>query len=298
MDAYTSAVKEITDARRDDLDNGLIAWQNALADDKLHAAFVAYQTEAVKRAQKQPNTLEKALEKLKTEAKRVGIKKETVEPPCRCKLCNDTGYVNGKYCKCVIRRVINSDRENLTLPKVDFNSAYKTAPTAVKKIYDAAKPYIAECPNGKKPFFIIAGSSGTGKTVLASAIANEILNNGGSAVTVSAFEFTRRAKDYHTQFAIDDYRDLFTPMLECDVLVIDDLGTETMLKNVTREYLYTVINERWLRRKYTVITTNLSPAMMLDRYGEAIFSRMCDKSLAHMFTLSAPNARTSKKSDN
>ena len=217
--------------------------------------------------------------------------RNVIEPPCRCKLCNDTGIINGKYCKCVIKRVINSESENLVLPQTDFTEAQKTAPKAISKVYGAARKYIDEYQSGAKPFFIIAGSSGTGKTVLASAIATEFMKNGASAVTVSAFDFVKRAKDYHTQFAIDNYNDLFTPMLDCDVLVIDDLGTETMLKNITREYLYTVINERWLRKKHTVVTTNLKPEALIGRYGEAIFSRLCDKSVANSFMVIAQNAR-------
>lgn len=292
MNAYQRAVKEITDERRADLDAGLAVWREALHTNKeLREAYKIYQDEAVKKAQKQQNSIEIARKNLKNAVFAAKLDRNAIEPPCRCKLCNDTGIINGKYCKCVIKRVINSESENLVLPQTDFTEAQKTAPKAISKVYGAARKYIDEYQSGAKPFFIIAGSSGTGKTVLASAIATEFMKNGASAVTVSAFDFVKRAKDYHTQFAIDNYNDLFTPMLDCDVLVIDDLGTETMLKNITREYLYTVINERWLRKKHTVVTTNLKPEALIDRYGEAIFSRLCDKSVANSFMVIAQNAR-------
>ncbi len=292
MNAYQRAVKEITDERRADLDAGLAVWREALHTNKeLRKAYKIYQDEAVKKAQKQQNSIEIARKNLKNAVFAAKLDRNVIEPPCRCKLCNDTGIINGKYCKCVIKRVINSESENLVLPQTDFTEAQKTAPKAISKVYGAARKYIDEYQSGAKPFFIIAGSSGTGKTVLASAIATEFMKNGAAAVTVSAFDFVKRAKDYHTQFAIDNYNDLFTPMLDCDVLVIDDLGTETMLKNITREYLYTVINERWLRKKHTVVTTNLKPEALIDRYGEAIFSRLCDKSVANSFMVIAQNAR-------
>lgn len=292
MNAYQRAVKEITDERRADLDAGLAVWREALHTNKeLREAYKIYQDEAVKKAQKQQNSIEFARKNLKNAVFAAKLDRNVIEPPCRCKLCNDTGIINGKYCKCVIKRVINSESENLVLPQTDFTEAQKTAPKAISKVYGAARKYIDEYQSGAKPFFIIAGSSGTGKTVLASAIATEFMKNGASAVTVSAFDFVKRAKDYHTQFAIDNYNDLFTPMLDCDVLIIDDLGTETMLKNITREYLYTVINERWLRKKHTVVTTNLKPEALIDRYGEAIFSRLCDKSVANSFMVIAQNAR-------
>ncbi len=292
MNAYQRAVKEITDERRADLDAGLAVWREALHTNKeLREAYKIYQDEAVKKAQKQQNSIEIARKNLKNAVFAAKLDRNVIEPPCRCKLCNDTGIINDKYCKCVIKRVINSESENLVLPQTDFTEAQKTAPKAISKVYGAARKYIDEYQSDAKPFFIIAGSSGTGKTVLASAIATEFMKNGASAVTVSAFDFVKRAKDYHTQFAIDNYNDLFTPMLDCDVLVIDDLGTETMLKNITREYLYTVINERWLRKKHTVVTTNLKPEALIDRYGEAIFSRLCDKSVSNSFMVIAQNAR-------
>ncbi len=80
-------------------------------------------------------------------------------------------------------------------------------------------------------------------------------------------------------------------MLDCDVLVIDDLGTESTLKNVTKEYLYTVINERWLHGKTTVITTNLTPAELMNRYGESIASRILDKNKAIALLLDTKNTR-------
>lgn len=295
MNAYQRAVKEITDTRRDDLDDGLYVWSSALeSDPELRAAYAYYQSEAIKKAQKQDNSLDGARRDLYEKARACGITKDAVIPPCRCGTCNDTGYVGGRYCRCVINKVINSDKENLTLPLVGFNEKRNSAPKAVAKYYSEAQNYIDEFPSGK-PFFIAAGSSGTGKTVLAAATASEFMTRGLSVVTVTAFDFVKRAKEYHTQFAVDDYRDLFSPMLDCDLLVIDDLGTEIMLKNITREYFYTVINERWLRRKYTFITTNLSPNALLERYGEAVFSRLCDRSAARLYNMSAENVRLKNK---
>ena len=140
-------------------------------------------------------------------------------------------------------------------------------------------------------FLGIMGSSGSGKTVLASAVAAAFMERGASAVTVTAFGFVRRALDYHTQFSIPDYTDGFTPMLDCDLLVIDDLGTENTLKNVTKEYLYTVINERWIRGKHTLITTNLDAKSIMTRYGESIASRLFDKNKSQLCLIEGKNDR-------
>ena len=298
MNVYQRAVRDIVGRRRDDIDDGLDYFLSAVASDpKLRAAYNEYQEQARNSAQKLPNTLDAARKKLAKQISASGVDLNKVNPPPRCNLCNDTGYSGGGYCKCVLSLVIGSEKENLVLPVLDFAEKHKSAPAAIKKIYDKSAKYIEGFPNGDKPFYVVAGSSGTGKTVWAAAVASEIMRKGGTAVTVTAFELVKRAKDYHTQFAIEDYVDLFTPMLDADILVIDDLGTETMLKNITREYLFTIINERWMRKKYTVVTTNLTPEQMLNRYGEAIFSRICDKNSSILDKVATKNERLKQNSD-
>lgn len=291
MNVYEKAVKAICDRRREEIDSAALAFQAALdSDDKLRAAFLAYQAESIKNARGESNTLDRARAAYRAELKRVGL--QNVEPPYRCKKCNDTGRVGGKYCSCVIKRVIAADKENLALPIVDFEKTAKTAPSkTLEKAYKIARTYTDEYPSGKKPFLLFIGTPGTGKTVLAAATACALMRKGASTVTVTAFSFVRRALDYHTQFSIPDYIDRFTPMLDCELLVIDDLGTESMLKNVTKEYLYTVVNERWLNGKHTIVTTNLTPAELMSRYGESIASRLLDKNKSSALLLDTKNSR-------
>ncbi len=293
MDIYKNAMLAIRDRRRADVDRGHMIWQNALtADDGLYSAFTAWQSEAIKSA-KHGDTpeLARAQAELIRHMERLGLTKDKVEPPCRCAVCADTGIVGGKYCRCVINAAVMSDTENLEIPVLDFEAKKLSAPKAISGVYSAAKKYIDGYPNSDKPFFTVIGDSGTGKTVLASAVASAFMQCGASVVAVTAFGFVRRALDYHTQFSIKNYTDRFTPMLDCDLLIIDDLGTESMLKNVTKEYLYTVINERWLHRKNTLITSNLSPADFIARYGENIASRLFDKNTAVNCMVTAKNNR-------
>lgn len=288
MSVYDRAVKFIRDRRRAETDYALMERERLISENAdLSAAYSAYQAEMIKSAKGEDNALEKTRDEFFALLKKNGGKPD---PEPHCALCGDSGFCGGKYCKCVIRMAINSDKANLALPAVDFEKAMRSAPQAIKKSYDSAKKYIA---SNDKPFFMLFGDAGTGKTVLAAAIATELMKDGASAVTVSAFDFVRRALDYHTQFSVEDYVDRFTPMLDCDVLVIDDLGKETMLKNVTKEYLYAVINERWLHRKRTVVTSNLKPEEALARYGESIASRLFDKSLSYNIKVSGKNARLS-----
>ena len=294
MNSYDRAVRDIVNRRREDLDAATMLWNDALrADERLRAAFSDYQEEMIKNAKGEHSEVQKTQEKLISELNRLGLDKSSFNPPPHCKKCNDTGYTGGKYCKCVIRAAIQKDKSNLTLPIIDFEKYAKSAPTAIKKLYGEAQKYIDSYPDGDKVFFNIIGSPGTGKSILAAAIASSFISGGASAVTVTAFDFVRRALDYHTQFSIENYVDRFTPMIDCELLVIDDLGKESMFKNVTLEYLYAVIDERWRTKKYTVITSNLTPDGIIGRYGEAITSRLLDKKVALNFTVSAKNSRIS-----
>ncbi len=293
MTRYQKALAVITDRRRTELDDAHMRWQAALnADDKLYAAFVAYQNEMIEAAKHKPNKLSATRAALSAQMRRMGIQKSDFEPAPHCPLCNDTGYVGGKYCKCVISAAaaLGALPENL-LPPVDFAAAKKTAPKEMTEVYAAGQTLIDEYPDCKKPFMNIIGASGSGKTYFAAAVAAALTEKGATVIALTTFDFVRRALDYHTQFKIDDYVDRFTPTIDCDVLVLDDLGKETMLKNVTLEYLYAVINERWLRRKVTIVTSNLSPSDILSRYGEAITSRLLDKNLASNFAVEGKNKR-------
>ena len=69
----------------------------------------------------------------------------------------------------------------------------------------------------------------------------------------------------------------FDQLLEAPLLLIDDLGSEPMMKNITVEYLFTLLNERMAAGRHTVIATNLSPVQLIERYGERVGSRLLDR---------------------
>ena len=117
-----------------------------------------------------------------------------------------------------------------------------------------------------------------------------MLERGMSVMAVTAFAANDRFLKYHTTFDENKSAYLDT-MLDCALLVIDDLGTESILKNVTLEYLYQLVNERNTRGKLTLITTNLFPDNILSRYGERIYSRLFDKSLSFTAYLTGKDIR-------
>ena len=110
---------------------------------------------------------------------------------------------------------------------------------------------------------------------------------------MTAFGLNNTSLKYHTTFD-NTKSSILEPLLTCDVLVIDDLGTEPINKNVTLEYLYLVINERQLAGKPTIITTNLTPDGVINRYGERIFSRINNKLISLNIKLDGQDMRLKK----
>lgn len=121
---------------------------------------------------------------------------------------------------------------------------------------------------------VFTGDVGSGKTHLATCIYTRLLAEGYSALWTTAFGLGNLFLKNHT--SLDKGSDI-DALLGTDLLVIDDLGTEPLYRNVTLQYLYSVLNGRMLANKRTVITTNLTPEGIFDRYGERIFSRLNNK---------------------
>lgn len=202
-------------------------------------------------------------------------------PAPHCARCGDTGRINGELCECVRALALGSDMENIGLPLHDFSefepliypeearefiiSTAEILETSARKGESAARKNIN-----------LIGSAGTGKTFLCSCYVNAALEEGRTAVFITAFEFVRRALSYHK-----GNENALSPLLDCDVLAIDDLGTESILRNVTLEYLYLIVNERQLKGRTTVITSNLTVDELAERYGERVASRLFDKKLCY-----------------
>ena len=135
---------------------------------------------------------------------------------------------------------------------------------------DKCKKYADTFPNTATPDMLFMGTSGLGKTFLMQAIAHTVLEKGYSALCVSAYkvlEMTRQAYFNHTP-------EHSAPLFEADLLLIDDLGTEPLMDNITIEQMYHVINSRQNAGKHTIYSTNLNSVEFQGRYTERIGSRL------------------------
>jgi DNA replication protein DnaC len=91
----------------------------------------------------------------------------------------------------------------------------------------------------------------------------------------TAFNMVKVFQEYVNNFGRDD--EPISVFLDCDVLIIDDLGSEPLIKNVTQEHIYNIINERLVTGRAFIITTNLDPAALIERYDQRIASRILAK---------------------
>ena len=123
------------------------------------------------------------------------------------------------------------------------------------------------------------GATGLGKTHLSLSIANELLGRGYSVVYVSAPDILFQLEKAHFSYGYDSESDLISTLSECDLLIIDDLGTE-FSTNFTVSQIYNIFNNRILRSKPVIINTNLTIKELENSYSQRFVSRVmgtCDK---------------------
>ncbi len=218
----------------------------------------------------------------KTEILRdAGIEK----PEFSCKACSDTGFVNGKYCECVKRVAKQITFKNMskqmpiTTQKFEnFDLKYYpdkagadgvTPRKRMTEVLKIAKEYCINFGNGSKNLLFM-GNTGLGKTHISLSIVSEIIEKGYGVIYGSAQNLLGEIEKEH--FAYSGETEKMDALLDVDLLVIDDLGTE-FLSSFTQSVLYNVINTRILSGKPTVISTNLSLSELEQRYTPRISSR-------------------------
>ncbi len=212
-----------------------------------------------------------------------GYPADYLEPIYDCPDCQDSGYLADRSkCHCMKQKMISHLYEQSGLLHLleteNFDHLcmdYYDGDDRVKfeKAVQNARKFIEDFGSHYHNLFFY-GTVGTGKSFLSCCIAKELLDAGFSVMYFSASslfdkiaEYTFRSKDKEAlaQF----YGDLFG----CDLLIIDDLGTEVTNSFVASEF-FTCLNERHLRQRATVISSNISLEELRDHYSERVFSRI------------------------
>ncbi|MDO5444429.1 MAG: ATP-binding protein [Eubacteriales bacterium] len=210
-----------------------------------------------------------------------------------CSLCHDTGTLqNGKICSCVKRLynkeltaelstlLRNGDESfesfDITLYPDDYSERFKCIPREyMRKVFSSCREFAESFPNVRSGL-LLTGGPGLGKTYLSACIARVVSENGYSVFYESAvsafraFEDRQFSRDPDSQAAAEDK---VRHMLDCDLLILDDLGTEVVTQAV-QSALYTLINSRENSGKHMIISTTLSNDELQERYTPSICSRI------------------------
>ena len=227
---------------------------------------------------------------------KLNIKKDFFTPDYSCKFCNDTGYLldnNTIMCACLKQKLLNIqynksnisslehenfDNFNINLfsdekDEKKYNSSISPKEN-LEKIKEIAENFIENFDDLQEKNLLFTGNTGLGKTFLTNCIANELLKQGKTVLYQTAPVMLDSILDYrfgkNNEF---NYNDL----LNVDLLIIDDLGTECS-NNMKFSELFNILNTRLLNQNNhitkTIISTNLSLNHLYKTYDERIFSRL------------------------
>lgn len=202
-----------------------------------------------------------------------------IRPQYACKICNDTGFVGNSRCSCfqnaVSKELFKFSNLSETMRKTfeDFNTNIYDDKKFGEKILLLAKQIVDSKGAYRVPIVLFRGEVGAGKTFLVECISNELLNKNVAVIFMPAFELSQKLLEWHLG-TLEEKNVLQQAFIDCDVLVIDDLGTEPIYQNVSIEYLQNIIDIRIMKNKLTIVTTNLLPEAFLERYGDRLGSRL------------------------
>lgn len=210
----------------------------------------------------------------------------------QCPDCKDTGFIGNEKCHCFKQAIVDLvysqsniksaiKRENFSTFSFDYYANdYIEESTKLTPLANAKK-VVATCESFIKNFnndysnILLYGNTGVGKTFLANCIAKELLDKAHTVIYLTAFQLfdILEKNKFEKGDEQTNAANQFEYILDCDLLIIDDLGTELNNSFVTSQ-LYLCINERHLRQKSTIISTNLSWDNLNTNYSERIFSRI------------------------
>ena len=228
----------------------------------------------------------------------IGLTPESLEPDYTCKKCSDTGYIELEnktvVCDCLIKLMSDIACESLNAGSplslstfesfsLDYYSNLREQGGAsplsrMSNIFNYCRRYADEFSPSSRSL-LMRGATGLGKTHLSLAIANDVIRKGWSVVYVSAPDILSKLEREHFAYRYEDEQDTFSSLVKCDLLIIDDLGTE-FVSQFSVAAIYNVFNSRILAGRPTIMNTNLNMTELLNLYSQRFVSRVmgsCDR---------------------
>ena len=220
-----------------------------------------------------------------------GYPEDYLEPIYSCPHCQDTGYTGQTKCQCFLDKIIDTlylqsnlknilSKENFDTFSMEYYSKDITGNKSHSP-YDNMSNIVDRCKSFTEMFekvptnrgnILIYGETGLGKTFLTNCIAKELLDNNHSVLYLSANELFEQVLGGYLMQQKKELEDLYRYIYNCELLIIDDLGTE-LTNNFVTSQLFEIINKRELEGLSTLISTNLNMMQLRDRYSERIMSR-------------------------
>lgn len=209
-----------------------------------------------------------------------GITEADLQPPYTCQICGDRGFVDGKICNCrqaALNQLVYEQLCDVSPAREcsfqNFNLGYydQGIRPLMGRVVESCQRYVRDFgPNSKNLLFM--GTTGLGKTHLSLAIAEGVAHKGHLVMYVSAphlMDELERGK-FQKDAAALEFREI---IFGCDLLVIDDLGTE-MVTSYTRSEVYDLVNTRLNTSRPTIINTNLTLQQIEGIYTSRVYSRI------------------------
>lgn len=225
-----------------------------------------------------------------------GHREDYLEPSYFCKFCGDTGYVDGKMCDCM-KKLLRAEAYNslnsltpLSLSTFDSfsldyyqdsteESGRKSPRIIMEDVLYNCKKY-ADNFSISSPSLVMQGGTGLGKTHISLSIANTAIQKGFGVVYCSVNNIITKLEREH--FGRGENSNTDRLLLDCDLLILDDLGTEFKSAFSSAE-IYNIVNTRLMTQKPTIISTNLSMQELQERYTERFASRIMGNYIRVLF---------------
>ena len=220
-----------------------------------------------------------------------GYPDDYLELHYRCPDCRDTGLIDGRKCHCFLQaqmKLLHAqsnledvlERENFNALSYEYYDDTEILPQLgitnaayMRRVVAGCREFVRDVDK-KHDNLLFTGSTGVGKTFLTNCIARELMDDFHSVIYLTASDlfdvFSRNKFDYDNA---EDMKDMYRFILDCDLLIIDDLGTE-LNNSFTSSQLFYCINERMNMSRSTIISTNLTLARLRDSYTDRVTSRI------------------------
>lgn len=220
-----------------------------------------------------------------------GFPPDYLDMKITCPLCNDTGYDGIRPCKCLMKlyreeqqnelsALLKLGEETFDVFDLDYYDSTPDPATGVSQrgtmdmVYETCINY-AERFGEKSNNLFLYGDTGLGKTFLSTCIAKVVSERGYSVVYDTAISIFSKFEEekFSRSDDLEGIKSETRRYLSCDLLIMDDLGTE-MSTAFTVSALYMLVNTRLQKGKKTIISSNLSPGELQARYSKQTTSRL------------------------